>query len=202
MQIHDKDSTGRKQNIIACEVFQGALRYLGIDRQDAPNNIIYLPSHLHLYPERLKQQMLRCLESGGISTSYAGCLYGQCFPDIDTVLSTWKIERITCGHCYEILLGRAAYRELMAYRPGSFFLEKAVIEDFDRLCCIPLELDDPQMRSWYFEHYQQVVYIRQPLDPDLMGEVRSIAQMLSLDCTVLDANYSDLISYLKNHDIL
>ena len=198
MQGLDEETGGREPCIMACEVFRDALHYLGIDRPDAPHRIIYLPSHLHLYPQRLRQELLQRLESGGISRAYAGCLYGKCFPDIDAVLNSRKIERIACGHCYEILLGRDVYAELMQARPGSFFLEKTLIQDFDQLCRIPLELDDPQMRQWYFEHYQQIVYIRQPLDPDLMEEVRRIAKMLALDYKVLDADYVDLISYLKS----
>ena len=58
------------------------------------------------------------------------------------------------------------------------------------------------MREWYFEHYRQVVYIRQPMDPDLMKAVQAIAALLNLDVKVRDADYTDLISYLDKQDIL
>jgi hypothetical protein len=201
MQGLDNTGTGGKRCIIACDVFRSALLHLGVDRQDAPHAIIYLPAHLHLRPDRLEQKLLQCLESDARTKSCAGCLYGKCFSTIDTVLNERAIERIDCGHCYEILLGRAVHDEVMTEQPGTFFLEKTVIEDFDNLCRTPLELDDPQMRSWYFEHYQRVVYIRQPLDPDLMQEVRRIAKLLCLDYKVMDADYTDLIAYLKKRDI-
>lgn len=201
MSNHEDTSAGKQKSIMACEVFRSALRYLGVDRRDAPNEIIYLPSHLHLYPDRIKQRMLQCL-SDPPPKPCVGCLYGRCFPDIDNVLGAWNIERIPCGHCYEILLGRAAYETLMAEQPGSFFIEKAVIENFDKLCRIPLELDDPMMREWYFEHYRQIVYIRQPRDHDLINEVHDIAELLGLDYTVRDADYTDLITYLKSRNML
>lgn len=201
MPNHEDKSAGRQKSIIACEVFRSALQYLGVDRQDTPNDIIYLPSHLHLYPDRMKQRMLQCL-SDPPPKPCVGCLYGRCFPDIDDVLGAWDIERISCGHCYEILLGRAVYETLMTEQPGRFFLEKAVIENFDKLCRIPLELDDPMMREWYFEHYRQIVYIRQPRDHDLINEVHDIAELLGLDYTVRDADYSDLIAYLKSRNML
>jgi hypothetical protein len=201
MQGRDPSGTGGKRCIVACDVFHSALSYLGVDRPDAPHTIIYLPAHLHLHPDHLEQKLLQCLESDERTKSCAGCLYGKCFSNIDTVLNARAIERIDCGHCYEILLGRAVHSKVMAERPGTFFLEKTVIEDFDNLCGTPLELDDPRMRRWYFEHYQQVLYIRQPLDPDLMGEVRRIAKRLSLDCTVMDADYTDLIAYLKKKNL-
>jgi hypothetical protein len=201
MQGRDHTCTGGKRCIIACDVFRSALLHLGVDKPDAPYSIIYLPAHLHLHPDHLEQKLLLCLESDERTKSCAGCLYGKCFSTIDTVLNKRAIERIDCGHCYEILLGRAVYSDLMSEQPGTFFLEKTVIEDFDNLCRTPLELDDPQMRSWYLEHYRQVVYIRQPLDPDLMGDVRRIAELLSLDYKVMDADYTDLIAYLKKRNI-
>lgn len=201
MQGRDHTGIGGKRCIIACDVFRSALLYLGVDRPDAPHTIIYLPAHLHLYPDHLEQKLLQCLESDERTKSCAGCLYGKCFSDIDAVLNARAIERIDCGHCYEILLGRDVHNEVIRDRPGTFFLEKTVIEDFDSLCRTPLELDDPQMRSWYFEHHRQVVYIRQPLDPDLIGDVRRIAKLLSLDYKVMDADYTDLISYLKTMSI-
>lgn len=201
MEKGEYRSSGRKKSIMACEVFRDALKYLGVDRPESPHTIIYLPSHLHLYPDRLKQRMLQSLETDLSPESCTGCLYGRCFPDIDRVLGTRTIERIACGHCYEILLGRAVHTELTASQPGSFFLEKTVIEDFDKLCRIPLELDDPQMRQWYFEHYRQIVYIRQPLDSDLTSAVNDIAELLGLDSVVVDADYSDLAAYLKRQAI-
>ena len=198
MNSRDEDTGGRRKALIACDVFRSALRYLGFDRPDGPFKITYLPAHLHLRPDHLKRQLLQTLESEGAPRPYAGCLYGQCFPNIDTVLKSRSIDRLACGHCYEILLGRSAYRELIAEQPGSFFMERTVIEDFDTLCRGPLELDDPQMREWYFEHYHQIVYIRQPQDPDLIENVGGIARFLSLDVTILEADYTDLISYLNS----
>ena len=186
-----------KKAIIACDVFHDALQYLGADRPDAPHRIIYLPSHLHLHPHRLHRQMRSCLASASSGCPFAGCLYGKCFPEIDSVLSAHKINRVACDTCYELLLGRDVYRELMIKRPGSFFIERALIEDFDNLCRIPLELDDPDIRKWYFQHYQQIVYIHQPRDPDLIAKVQSIAQLLALDYTVMEADYHDLLIYLK-----
>jgi hypothetical protein len=194
--------SGFRRCLLACDVFRSALKYLGVDRPEAPGRIVYLPSHLHLHPDRLRREMRRCLLSAGSERPFAGCLYGKCFPDIDRVLRPWQVDRISCAHCYEILMGRVAYDDLIAAQPGSFFLERTLIEDFDGLCRQPLELDDPQMRQWYFEHYRQVVYIRQPRDPDLGEAVRAIADMLSLDRLVVDADYRDLLSYLKRRDLL
>jgi hypothetical protein len=201
MQGRDPAGSGGQRCLIACDVFHNALLHLGVDRRDAPWSIIYLPAHLHLRPDRLEQKLLHWLETDPRTKSCAGCLYGRCSPNIDTVLKARAIERIDCGHCYEILLGQAVHDRVVSEQPGTFFLEKTVIEDFDNLCRAPLELDDPQMRSWYFEHYRQVVYIRQPRDPDLLEAVRRIARLLCLDYQVMDADYADLAAYLKKRDM-
>lgn len=184
--------------IIACDVYRSALRFTGVDAPDGNVAIVYLPAHLHLRPDQLRRELVHCLESETGRRTCAGCLYGLCFPDIDTVLGARRIERIACGHCYEILLGRAAYAALIAEQPGTFFLEKTLLEDFDNLCRAPLELDDPEMRQLYFEHYRQVVYIRQPSDRNLIGKARAIAEMLGLTFVVADADYADLLSFLKH----
>lgn len=188
--------------VIACEVFRTALRYLGIDRSESAPQIVYIPSHLHLYPQRLKQQLLDSLAIIDQDQTSGICLYGQCVPDIDSVLHPLQIDRIKCSYCYEVLLGYHVHTQLMREHPGTFFLEKDCIENFDNFCRIPLELDDPQMRRWYFEHYEQIIYIHQPLDPDLSGRVQEIANFLELDLQVLEADYRDLQAYLKKLDIL
>jgi hypothetical protein len=187
--------------LITCDVYRSALRFIGVDAPEGNVAIIYLPAHLHLRPDRLRRELVDCLASVTGRRTCAGCLYGLCFPDIDAVLDASRIERIACGHCYEILLGRDAYTALIEAQPGTFFVEKSLIEDFDNLCRTPLELDDPEMRQLYFEHYRQVVYIRQPLDRNLIGRARGIAEMLDLAFVVEDADYTDLRAFLKHIQI-
>ena len=195
-------TVGEPGKLISCDVFRSALQYLRIDSQNEHHKISYLPSYLHLRPDELRRHMLRHLECKVGETPITGCLYGQCFADIDEILEKRSIRRMGCGHCYEMLMGRKNYRDLVRDKPGSFFLEKIVVEDFDSLCRIPLELDDSEMRNWYFEHYQQVVYIRQPLDPDLIAEARGISKFLSLPLKIVDADYSDLRAFLKQLEMI
>ena len=56
----------------------------------------------------------------------------------------------------------------------------------------PLELHDEEMRKCCFEHYQRLLYVRQPSDPDLAPRASEIAEFLSLFLETSDADYSSL----------
>lgn len=188
---------GESKTLIACEVFRDALRNLGLAGASRQHKIIYLPSHLHLHPEELRRRLLKQIDDGTVGGPICGCLYGRCFADIDEVLASRSIERPACGNCYEMFMGHKAYHDWLREHPGTFFLEKTIVQGFDSLCRLPLELDDPQIRQWLFEHYRQVVYIRQPSDPELKEAVKAIAAFLSLAVNVVDADYSDLALFLR-----
>ena len=178
--------------LIACNVFRSAMDFLGIQQRYPDLTIRYLPAHLHLRPAELKRRLLEEIRRAGESKQPTGCLYGHCFEDIDAVLEAEKVPRIRIAHCFEILLGSERFQQSIQDQAGTFFMEKELAENFDAYCWNPLELHDPQMRHWYFEHYRRVTYIRQPRDPDLTAKVREIAGALELGFNVLEADYSEL----------
>ncbi len=193
-----------KNCLIACRVFEDALHFLEIPRRFPDLEIRWLPAHLHLRPDELQRRIsLEIAEARG-REKRACCLFGLCFPGIDYALQALSVPRIACSHCFEIFLGTERYRRITETVPGSFFLEKRLLLNFDEYCWKPLELYDPMMRSWYFEHYRRVVYIRQPLDPDLTDQARRVADRLSLSLRVEDADYSELeaklVSILERDD--
>jgi hypothetical protein len=96
-----------------------------------------------------------------------------------------------------MLLGREGYRRLMNETAGIYFLEKEHILNFQRYCVEPLELDDEEMRRYFFEHYRRLLYIRQPSDPDLMKKTEEIADYLNLSLKVTKARYDHLETVLK-----
>lgn len=187
-----------RQRIIACEVFKDALAYLKVDRPDASVAITYLPSYLHLRPYDLKKRLLERISRSLVDQERVICLYGQCFAGIDAALCPSRAVRVPGGHCFEILMGKKQFTPLVHAQPGTFFMEKELVRNFKALCSDPLELDDPQMRQWYFEKYSQVVYIQQPLDPDVGDQARAIASFLNLPLKVAESDYTELRSHLEN----
>lgn len=183
-------------HIVACSVFKDAITYLADWIGDRPFSFSYLPSNLHLRPRDLETSLLKSIRTAKAASACTACLYGQCFEDIDHRIAPENVVKIPCNHCYEILLGSRRYQDIMAEEAGTFFVEKDLLLNFDEFCRIPLELDDPELRNMYFQHYQRIVYIRQPLDPDLSQQVQSVANLLDLKSTVVEADYSQLKAFL------
>ena len=48
------------------------------------------------------------------------------------------------------------------------------------------------MREHCFKHYHRLLYVRQPLDPDIVAEVNELAEFLGLSLDISDVDYSHL----------
>jgi hypothetical protein len=180
------------RKLITCKVFQDALKFLDRHRHIPQVRTRCLPAHLHLRPNELRNKLMAEISAARVKREGICCLYAECFPGIDETLQKMSVQRVPCRNCYETLVGRRKFRRVLEEQLGTFFLEKELILNFDTYCWYPMELDDPMLRSAYFEHYRRVVYIRQPLDPDLKVIAGQIAHRLDLALTVVDADYSDL----------
>ena len=67
------------------------------------------------------------------------------------------MRRVRGPHCYEIY-GEAAFDEIMAKEPGTFFLTDFLVSQFDALVIQELGLDrHPELRDAYFGNYRRVV---------------------------------------------
>jgi hypothetical protein len=183
--------------IIACNVFRSAIDHLGIQRRYPDLAIRYLPAHLHLQPMELRRRLLAEIAAAREHQQTVGCLYGHCFEDIEDVLEEADVPRVRAGHCFEILMGGERFHQTIQDQAGTFFMERELVENFESYCWEPLELHDPQMRRWYFEHYRRVAYIRQPQDPDLTAEAQRIAEALELGLQILESDYGELENELN-----
>ena len=183
--------------IIACSVFKDALVYLSDRMKDCSFSFSYLPSYLHLNPNNLKEHLSRLIQQKKADSDRMGCLYGQCYANIDQHLDPIGVIRMPYIHCYEMFIGKKRYQQIISDQPGTFFVEKEVLLDFDNLCRIPMELDNPEMRRLFFKHYRKVIYIRQPLDPDLSVKANEVANLLELKLNIIDADYTELNGFLE-----
>jgi hypothetical protein len=190
--------TGTITRIIACGVFKPAIDHLRITKKYPNLRLTYLPSVLHTRPQMLEKYLLRKIASAKKRNERIVCLYGDCFPGIDDFCRQHGAVKVPGQFCYEMLLGTARFNQLMDETTGTYFLEKDLLVNFREYCMEPLELHDAEMRSCYFEHYQKLLYIRQPTDPDLVSQARQLAEFLDLSLAISDADYSHLESMLDD----
>lgn len=181
----------KRINIISCNVFRSAISSLRLEESRPDTELIYLPSHLHARPDKLRDVLTREMEwakdrSGGVI-----CLYGDCCPDLGAHCKKTGALKVPGSHCYEILLGKQ-FREIIDETAGVYFMEKELAENFEELCLAPMELHDRKLREFVFQHYTKLLYIRQPSDRDLLERVRGIAGFLGLELVIRDADYSHL----------
>lgn len=184
--------TMRPTTIISCDVFRAALRYLGLGKRYPHVSVTYLPSNLHIRPHILKDLVLETIDKAQQRREEVICLYGDCFPDICDCCRERGAVKVPGAHCYEILLGHEHFQRIMDETAGTYFMERDLIEDFENLCIRPLELYDDEIRGYFFQHYQRVVYVKQPLDRNLVGRANELAAFLNLALEVQDADYSHL----------
>ena len=184
--------TGTFTRIIACEVFRAALNYLKLEDRYPGLRITYLPSRLHLKPLELKEHLLREVKKARRRDDRIICIYGDCFPEIGDFCKQHGIMKVRGVNCYEMLLGSERFKQLLDEVTGTYFIEEGLITNFEDYCMRPLELQDEEIRRQCFQHYERLLYIRQPSDPDLLSKASELAQFLGLSLEVDDVDYSYL----------
>ncbi|MDY6834782.1 MAG: DUF1638 domain-containing protein [Chloroflexota bacterium] len=186
MQTNPKEDS----RIIACSVFKPAIEYLNLRNKYPRLRVTYLPSNLHLYPQRLRTRLMKNISVAQRIGDDTICLYGDCFPCIDKVCEQHGVKKAVGVHCYEMLLGPSTFQRIMDETAGTYFVERDLVLNFNQFCVEPLELYDEEMRKCCFEHYKKLLYIRQPSDPDLVCKAREEADFLGLSLEIVDADYS------------
>lgn len=178
--------------IIACGVFSPLLNQLQLERSYPHIRITYLPSNLHMFPLKLKGLLQKEIIAAKKRSERIICFYGECFPDMDLFCLDQSVIKVPGHTCYEMLLGKKVFQDIMDTSAGTFFLERDLILNFEEYCIKPLELRDEEMRSMYFKNYVRVVYMRQPSDPDLSREAAEIAEFLGLPLEIAETDYQHI----------
>jgi len=140
-------------------------------------------------PQKLKNSVLKEVACAQQRNERIICLYGDCFPDIGDFCQQHGVIKVPGHHCYEMLLGSERFQKIVDETAGTYFLERELILNFGEYCVEPLELHDEEMRKCCFEHYQRLLYVRQPGDPDLVPNAREHAEFLELSLDIVDADY-------------
>ena len=187
-----------KIRLIACGVFRSALEYLDLKERNSGLSVTFLPSILHLHPQKLRKMLSNEIGSAKERNERTVCLYGSCFPDFDDFCDHHGVDKVPGDHCFQMLLGSRKYEDIMNETVGTYFLERDLILNFERYCLEPLALWDDEIKRTLFQPYNRVIYIRQPLDQNLAPQVMNLARFLELPLEIRNADYLYLDRALVN----
>jgi hypothetical protein len=184
--------------VIACGVFRPALEYLELENRYPHLHSTFLPSNLHLRPQQLEIALRKEINSAKKRDEKVVCLYGNCLPDMSSFCHRLGVVKVPGLHCFQMLLGNKRYQSAIDEIPGTYFLDSDLILNFEEYCAEPLELNDDEMKRLVFEHYERIVYVRQPPDPDLVTRASEVAKFLHLSLQIQDVDYSHLEQILTD----
>ncbi len=112
-EANKNDNPIQPVRIISCGVFRPVLEQLKLEERFPGLNVTYLPSNLHNTPYELENYLLNEIAASKKRNERIICLYGECFPDINILCSRHGVVKIEGHHCYDILLGRGKFMEIM-----------------------------------------------------------------------------------------
>lgn len=184
--------------MIACGVFAPALEHLKLENRYPHLNLTFLPSNLHLRPHGLEYALKKEISSAKKRKEKVICLYGNCLPNMGGFCRHLGAVKVPGLHCSQMLLGNERYQHVIEEMPGTYFLESDLLLNFEKYCAEPLELYDDEIRELVFKHYERVLYLRQPSDPDLVSRAAEVAEFLHLSLKILDVDYSHLEQILTD----
>lgn len=187
-----------KIRLIACGVFRSALKFLNLEKRHPELQVTFLPSNLHLQPQKLRNTLLEKIGGTKARDEITLCLYGNCFPDMDDFCRHYGVFKVPGIHCFEMLLGTEPYENLINEIVGTYFVERDLIVNFKKHCVEPLALWDDEIRRALFKSYSRLLYIRQPSDPNLASQAMELARFLALRLEIRDADYLYLDQSLVN----
>jgi hypothetical protein len=178
--------------MIACGVFRPALEHLKLESGYPHLYLTFLPSNLHLRPHELENALRKEINSARDRNEKVICLYGNCLPDMGDFCHHLGAVKVPGLHCFQMLLGNERYQHVMEEMAGTYFLNSDLLLNFEEYCSEPLELYDDEIKRLVFRHYERIVYLRQPLDLDLISRAFEVADFLHLSLEIQEVDYSHL----------
>lgn len=150
-----------------------------------------IPALDHMFPARIAPHVEAKFRALRDSYDRVIVVYGDCGSAgaLDEVLDRYGLERIDGPHCYE-MYGGAAFEEMMAEEPGTFFLTDFLVRGFHGLVVKGLGLDRyPQLKDDYFRNYRRLVFLTQNPSPDLQAKAEAVAAYMALPLETRHTGY-------------
>jgi len=158
-----------------------------------------LPAKLHLYPEKITEEVEKAVakhrdEYSRIFVAYADCGTGG---GLQAKCADLGVDMIAGPHCYSFFEGNEAFAVKAADEITTFYLTDFLVKQFDAFVWKPMGLDrHPELLPMYFGHYEKLVYQAQTDDPQLTEQAREAAARMGLAFERHFTGYGDLAAAL------
>ena len=158
-----------------------------------------LPAKLHLYPEKITEEVVRVVEAlrgeyDAIHVLYADCGTGG---QLQAACDKLGVPMIAGPHCYSFFEGNDIFAAHADSEFTAFYLTDFLVRQFDAFVWKPMGLDrHPELRDMYFGNYTKLVYQAQTDDPALDDRARDCAARLGLAYERRFTGYGDLAGFM------
>jgi hypothetical protein len=172
-----------------------------VDRRGWDVDIYGVSALLHLYPNRIVDELREKLRALRPRYDHLVVVYGDCGMNgkLEPILDEVGAARVKGPHCYEMLAGAELFERVSEERPGTFFLTDWLVRNFERAVVRGLGLDrHPDLIPMLFGNYDAVLYLRQVPNPRLAGKAQEIAAYLGLPLEINDVGLGELESRLAD----
>ena len=172
-----------------------------VDRRGWDVDIYGVSALLHLYPNRIVDELREKLRALRPRYDHLVVVYGDCGMNgkLEPILEEVGAARVKGPHCYEMLAGAELFERVSEERPGTFFLTDWLVRNFERAVVRGLGLDrHPDLIPMLFGNYDAVLYLRQVPNPRLAAKAQEIAAYLGLPLEINDVGLGELESRLAD----
>jgi hypothetical protein len=172
-----------------------------VDRRGWNVDIYGVSALLHLYPNRIVDELREKLHALRPRYDHLVVVYGDCGMNgkLEPILDEVRAARVKGPHCYEMLAGAELFERVSEERPGTFFLTDWLVRNFERAVVRGLGLDrHPDLIPMLFGNYDAVLYLRQVPNPRLATRAEEIAAYLGLPLEINDVGLGELESRLAD----
>jgi hypothetical protein len=140
----------------------------------------FLDPALHIYPERLAEELKTTLDGLSASFNYFIIIYGHCYPNMSELLETFPAERVKASNCVEMILGKEDYNNELLKEPGTFFLTPGWCKIWRDMFTDWLKSKN-KFEKVLFKNYKRALFIDVGINTELYrSEAKDFADHFSL----------------------
>jgi len=157
-----------------------------------------LPAKLHLWPDRITEEVVRTVEARKADYAAIYVLYADCGTggQLQAACDRLGVDLIPGPHCYSFFEGNDAFAahedEITA-----FYLTDFLVRQFDAFVWKPMGFDrHPELIPMMFGNYTKLVYQAQTDDPGLDARAQDCAARLGLTYERRFTGYGDLAPFI------